>query len=62
MTLSLPKHKSKVVLKELEEMRLIEESPTAWCWSIVLGMKKDGSIRFCADCLIAECLPYVLGS
>ena len=42
----LPEHKRKVVREELMamlEMRVIEESNSAWCSPIVLVAKKDGA-------------------
>ena len=41
--------RSKKHLKEMEDMRAIRRSNSAWASPVILVRKKDGSLRFCID-------------
>lgn len=56
-TYRLPEHKRQIVWKELAamlEMGVFEMLYSTWCGSIVLVLKKDGSIDFCVDHKVNE--------
>ena len=43
-------------LKEMLESGAIRPSQSAWCNAVMLVRKKDGSLHFCINFLMSECM------